>query len=129
MVYLPPPPPFPGTRIYSEDNWLVIRIEAMVEAKKISTEDIAGIDIDALLICPFCNILGEHTSSKLPADRKVSVPASKMSADGAHDNVSDEIDDLDYVPQPPSGSEDDDYDSDEISEKSCEIVSSSSDED
>jgi hypothetical protein len=117
VVYLPP-----GTRIYSEDNWLAIRIQAMVAGKKISQEDIAEINIDALQICPFCEILGEHTSSKVPADRKVSQATSKMSADGADD--SDEID-LDYVPQPPSGSEDDEYDSDEASEESCEFVSSS----
>jgi len=99
----------------------------MVEAKKISAEDISGINIDVLLICPFCEILGEHSSSKVPADRKVSVAASNISADRAND--SDEITDLDYVPQPPSGSEDDDYDSDDVSEESCKLVSSSSDED
>jgi hypothetical protein len=54
----------------------------MLKDKKISEDDIRDINIEALLPCPFCEILGVETVLKVPTKRKVSqaVPAQPLPA-------------------------------------------------
>ena len=68
----------------------------MLKDKKISEDDIRDINIEALLPCPFCEILGVETVLKVPTKRKVSqaVPAQPLPAGNRKEPL---------LAQPPAG--------------------------